>query len=209
MGFIDPQQAIYFVMALLICLTIHECSHALIALFLGDPTARNLGRLSLNPMRHLDPLGTIFLVIMAFSGIGIGWAKPVPVNPHRMRISPKTGMAIVAIAGPVSTMVLAAVLFAATRVFPLAANSSLADFLSVLFTVSIFLAAFNLIPIPPLDGFNVLLGVLPDQPAFSLSKLGQYGPVLLLVLIMFPGVLSSILYPIVGVVQSIVTFGTL
>lgn len=206
--FSNPSQFIYLALALLVSLTIHEASHALLAYSLGDSTAKNVGRLSLNPLRHLDPLGTIFLIVMAFSGVGIGWAKPVSVNPHNLRVGPKTGMALVALAGPISNMVLAAAIFSFAQSAPLAVSSPLAHFLQVAFFVNVSLAAFNLIPIPPLDGFSVLLGLLPSASAYSLSRLGQYGPALLLVLIMFPGVLRSVLTPLAAMVSTIVTFGT-
>ena len=204
----DPQQFIYLALALLASLTIHEASHALVAHSLGDSTAKNLGRLSLNPLRHLDPLGTIFLVVMAFSGVGIGWAKPVPVNPHNLHPSPKTGMAIVALAGPMSNMVLAAATFAFLQGMPLAPGSIVLNLLRAGFLVNVSLAAFNLIPIPPLDGFSVLLGILPNAPAYSLARLAPYGPAMLLLLLVFPGLLHVILNPLFAFVATLVTFGS-
>ena len=206
--FSNPGQFIYLALALLASLTIHEASHALVAYSLGDLTAKNLGRLSLNPLRHLDPLGTIFLVVMAFSGVGIGWAKPVPVNPHNLRTSPKTGMAIVALAGPMSNMALAAALFVVARGMPLSPSSPVAHLVEAGFLVNVSLAAFNLIPIPPLDGFSVLLGILPNAPAYSLARLAPYGPAMLLLLIVFPGLLRVILNPLFAFVATLVTFGT-
>jgi Zn-dependent protease len=205
---LNPELFIYLAIALLASLTIHEASHALVAYSLGDATAKSLGRLTLNPIRHLDPLGTIFLVVMAFSGVGIGWAKPVPVNPYNLRGSPKTGMAIVAFAGPMSNMVMAAVLFLIAQTVPLTAGSLVANLVEMGFFVNVSLAAFNLIPIPPLDGFSVLLGVLPNSPAASLARLAPYGPAMLLLLIVFPGVLRFVLTPLRSIVSTIVTFGT-
>ena len=181
----DPITFAYFAVSLLAGLTIHEAAHAFVADRLGDPTARKLGRVTLNPLAHLDPAGTLMIVFASIFGIGIGWGKPVPVNPNNLRPDAKTGNAIVAAAGPVSNLLLAAVLsLLLARGFE---SEILATVLFYTVIVNVSLAVFNMLPVPPLDGFSVLLGILPNGPAYSLSRLYQYGPGILLLLVFFGG----------------------
>ncbi len=185
--------ALYFIVALLAGLTIHEASHAFVADRLGDPTARRLGRVTLNPIAHLDPAGTLMMAFAAYFHIGIGWGKPCPVNPNNLRPNPKTGYALVAAAGPVSNLLLAT-LGAIVLQLDLGLPGAVLQGIVYVIYVSVSLAVFNLIPIPPLDGFTVLLGLLPNGPAYSLSKLYQWGPGLLLLLVFFgSGLLSRYL----------------
>ena len=156
---------------LLIAITIHECAHAWTADRLGDPTARYLGRISLNPLVHLDPLGTLMMVLTALTGVGVGWGKPVPVSPHRLRYGARLGNGLVALSGPASNLLLALVLGLALRLTvgfapvswfstssaPLIALISILDGVVV---TNIVIAFFNLLPLPPLDGYSVLLGLL-------------------------------------------------
>lgn len=175
-------------LALLAAVTIHEFSHALVANGMGDPTAANLGRLTLNPLKHLDPLGTIMLLV-----VGFGWGKPVPVNPNSLRPGPRQGMALVSLAGPASNFLLAAVLGLLVRGRLLAWHPSpyavltpqslAADLVGMLIVYNVLLGVFNLIPLAPLDGFKVALGVLPRALANSFARLEQYGPMLLLGLV--------------------------
>ncbi len=187
---INPTSFVYFLVAILAGLTIHEAAHAFVADRLGDPTAKRLGRVTLNPLAHLDPAGTMMMVFAAIFGIGIGWGKPCPVNPSNLRPDPKTGYALVAAAGPVSNLLLAAVGAAILQADLGLPNAVLTGVFYVI-VVSVSLAVFNLIPIPPLDGFTVLLGLLPSRPAYSLSRLYQFGPGLLLLLVFFGGSLLS------------------
>ena len=179
----------YFLVALVMGLTVHEASHALIADRLGDPTARRLGRITLNPIAHLDQMGTLMMIFAAIAGIGIGWGKPVPVNPYNLRIGPKRGMALVGLAGPLANLTLATVVYLAvgSGLIPLKpgepATEVMLDVVNAIVSVNVSLAFFNLIPVPPLDGFSVLLGLLPDPLAYRLVRLEQYGPVLLLLLV--------------------------
>jgi len=163
------------VIALAIAITVHEFSHAFLAYRLGDDTPRRLGRLSLNPIVHLDPIGTILLFL-----VGFGWGKPVPVNPYHLRGGARQGMAKVAFAGPLAGLLTAALFGALIRGLG-------APFLSgVLFLIvfyNIILSLFNLIPLPPLDGFHVLRGLLPRELAYSFSRLEGYGPMLLIFII--------------------------
>jgi len=190
--------------SLLIAITFHEFSHALMASRLGDPTARKLGRLSLNPVRHLDPLGTLMLFL-----VGFGWGKPVPVNPHYFRMESRRGMALVGLAGPLSNFALAAVLGVLVRTevvgwhspwsWPFQPFASweagwvAADIIGYVILLNLILGVFNLIPIPPLDGFNIAVGVLPRRQAEAVARLQQYGPLILL-LIVFLGYFTGFLW---------------
>ena len=190
-------QTIALAITLVIAFTIHEFMHAFVAYRLGDSTAKNQGRLTLDPRRHLDVLGS--LMVLAF---GFGWARPVPVSPNYLRYGPKTGMAIVAAAGPLSNLLLAVVVGLLINVSGIEFSSFMASrFLpspgELLFTfiwLNVVLFFFNLIPIAPLDGFRVLLGFLPHQTAASFRKLEPVGPLILLLVFLFAGrILSSLI----------------
>jgi len=144
--------------ALVLSIDVHEFAHAWMATHLGDTTAQRLGRLSLNPLVHLDPAGTIMMLLSALSGFGIGWGKPVPVNPYNLRTDPRTGMGLVAVSGPVSNLILASLAALPLRLLPL--PGALQFILWLLALINIALAVFNLLPIYPLDGYSVLLGIL-------------------------------------------------
>ena len=185
----DPIQIVFFLLALVISISIHEFSHAWSAYELGDPTARNLGRLTLNPIKHFDPLGGLMIVFMAMSGWGIGWGKPVPVNPYNLRTDPRVGMGLTSAAGPFSNLVLATL-----SAIPLRLGWSLPGLLDAFLWTMVFtnvgLAIFNLIPLPPLDGFNVVQGLIATfrtrwayEWGDKLDRLAPFGPVLLLALL--------------------------
>lgn len=170
--------------AVLMCLTVHETCHGLAAYALGDPTARRAHRLSLNPLRHIDWFG----LLMMFAA-GFGWAKPVPVNPNYFK-KPKQGMALTALAGPVSNFLLALLTLLAARILcDVAAysetNQRILDFLLMVAVLSIGLGLFNLVPIPPLDGSKVLFAVLPDRAYDWLMRNERYGMLLLFALVFF------------------------
>ncbi len=200
--------------AILIVITIHEFSHALMAFRLGDPTAKALGRLSLNPIRHLDPVGTLLIVMTMLSGFGIGWGKPVPVDPRYLKPNPKSGMALVSAAGPLSNVLTAFVLYLPERLQPgFYANDQVWLLVQFVILWSVGLGTFNLLPLPPLDGFSVLLGLLPNRAAYSFSRLAQYGLGPLFVLIMADsflhlGILAAILGPVQNVIFTFVTGGS-
>jgi Zn-dependent protease len=188
---ISPLYMFCVLVALVISIDIHEFFHAWMANYLGDSTAKRMGRLSLNPLVHLDPVGTIMMVIAAFSGIGIGWGKPVPVNPYGGRRDARTLMGITGVAGPFSNLLLAVVVAIPLRTGQLPPGL-VRDLMAVLASVNISLAAFNLLPIPPLDGYSVLMAILNAirRPwAYSwfqaLARLEPQGPMLLMLLIMF------------------------
>jgi len=155
----DPLEIVAFLISLLIAIDVHEFAHAWMANELGDPTARYYGRLSLNPLVHLDPMGTVMMLFSVFYGFGIGWGKPVPVNPVYLRKGPRVGMGIVAAAGPLSNLVLAAMAAVPIRLgLPL--PWLLVRLLLVVISVNIGIALFNLLPIPPLDGASIVRGIL-------------------------------------------------
>ena len=172
------------VVASLLCIMVHEICHGLAALALGDDTAKKQGRLSLNPYRHIDPIGLIMMAIARF-----GWAKPVAVNPLRFR-NPKIGMAITAVAGPASNVILAllalivrAVLYGVFLTSTVPAIEYLIMFFEYVAVLSAGLAVFNLFPIPPLDGSKILFAVLPDRAYAALMRYERFGMILLAVLL--------------------------
>ena len=171
--------AVLRVAAVFLCLTVHETCHGLAALALGDPTAKSMHRLSLNPLHHIDWLGLALMFT-----VGFGWAKPVPVNPNYFR-KPKQGMAVTALAGPVSNLLLAVLFLGIGKVIYLYAPYSAGMnvfFEWCLFTVapmSVGMGLFNLIPIPPLDGSKVLFSLLPDRAYNTMLRYERYGMLLL------------------------------
>ncbi len=180
----------------LLCITLHELSHGLVACWLGDTTAKDTGRLSLNPLKHLDPMG--LLMILVFH---MGWAKPVPVNMYRFR-DPKKGMALTALAGPASNLLIAAlflVLYGALFL-PLrggAVGRYLLQMLELTARISLGLCIFNLLPVPPLDGSKVLFSLLPDRAYRTVLRYERYGSLLLFALVAL-GVLGRPLSTLIG-----------
>ena len=183
---------IFLILILILSVVIHEVSHGAMANHLGDPTAKYAGRLTLNPIRHLDPIGSvilpIFLVIMARltgGGIIFGWAKPVPINPYNFR-DQKYGSAKVALAGPASNFAIALVFGTALRFLPhLSLISGISLIFSYIVYINILLAVFNLLPIPPLDGSHILFTFLPVGAENLKIFLQQYGLFILLFIIFF------------------------
>lgn len=200
MADIDITQLLIAFAVLIASLTVHEAAHAWTANRLGDPTARLLGRLSLNPAVHVDVIGTlVFPLIAMVTGFPlIGWAKPVPVDMRNLR-HPRRDFAIVAIAGPISNLILAAggavvfTMWGANAASP--TNEVIANGLLLFVLLNVLLAVFNMLPIPPLDGGNVLMGILPESMAEVVDKLRPWGFILLYVL-MLSGILSAIIFPV-------------
>ena len=180
----DIERLLIAIPPILFALTFHEFAHAWSAKKLGDPTAENMGRLSLNPLVHLDPTGTIMIFITVMSGFGIGWAKPVPVDPQNLR-NPRRDMLWIALAGPVSNLILAFVFTAIfTSLTPAEGLTNLfRQMLLIGISINLILAIFNMIPIPPLDGSKILMGLLPEEQARQYSQVEMYGPMLLIGLI--------------------------
>lgn len=164
LGLSDPLQLLYFIIGLLSAITVHETAHAFVAFKLGDDTAKEAGRISLNPFVHLDLYGTIFLFLAGF-----GWGKPVPINPRNLN-NPKIDELKIALAGPFSNFLLMSIILICVRFID--PSSSLFTALIIIAQINIILMVFNLIPIPPLDGGNILKIILPDESFESIQRLG-------------------------------------
>lgn len=216
----DVKQIIISVLPILIAITFHEVSHGFIANRLGDPTARFMGRLTLNPIAHIDPVGTILMPVVLFYLSGgqfvFGYAKPVPINPHNFK-DPRRDMAISAVAGPVTNILLAALsqiilahlIIPMSSFMPAGVNESILTPVALMFNysigINIFLAVINLIPIPPLDGGRVLIGFLPHRQAASYSRIEPYGFIIVIILFITK-IAHIIIYPVVAVLYLLIQF---
>ena len=197
--------AIFFVAILIMSIVIHEVSHGYAADMLGDPTAKLAGRLTLNPIPHLDPMGSVLLpiiLVVSQAGFLFGWAKPVPYNPYNLKYG-RFGPAIVAIAGPLSNIFIA-IFFGLLIRFgaPLDLSIAFYDIFSMIVFVNVLLAVFNMLPIPPLDGSKVLLSVLPYKYHYIEETLERYGFIILLFFIFFAWGLIS---PIISLLFKLIT----
>jgi Zn-dependent protease len=188
-------QLLGIAVALVVGITFHEFSHAFLADQLGDRRPRALGRVSLNPMRHLDLVGSLVFVLAGF-----GWGKPVPVNVYALRPG-RIGMAAVAAGGPIANVVVAVVAAVVVRLLDMANASGFAVELALAIVLyNLLLAFFNLLPIPPLDGYNALLAFLPPKYAFTVQRYAPYGVIILLLLVFIPGSPLGILFDAVQAV---------
>ena len=180
-------------LVVLVSLTVHEAAHAWTADRLGDSTARVLGRVSLNPLVHIDPIGTIaFPLIALVTGLPVlGWAKPVPVSPPNLRPHWRQKFMVIAAAGPASNLTMA------VAASPLLAAGLWPEVLRPFVVINVFLAVFNMVPVPPLDGGNVLSGMIGGQAADALDRLRPYG-FLVLYALMFSGLLFTLIEPPAG-----------
>jgi Zn-dependent protease len=195
---------ILFIIILIFSVIVHEISHGYMADYLGDPTARLQGRLTLNPLKHIDPVGSIIVpIITSLSGFTFGWAKPVIYNPYNLK-NRRQGEFLIAIAGPLSNLMLAIIFGILIRVL---ISGSLVvtpfiEFVSYIVIINIVLTVFNLVPIPPLDGSKLLLAFLPNQYGRARFVLERYGPVFALIFIIF---VWQFLSPIVPYIFSLIT----
>lgn len=204
----DPKFIIIKVVTFLLAITLHELGHAWTADKLGDPTARMAGRLTLNPIKHLDFLGTlVFFSSMLFTGFAIGWAKPVLVNPFNLK-RPRQDMAVVALAGPAANILIAIIcsfiyrymrglVFTPDQTFLLAILTPLFYLVEYSIMINIMLAVFNLVPVPPLDGSKILAGILSREQANLYSRIEPYGFIILIVLL-GTGIINRVVYPVIS-----------
>jgi Zn-dependent protease len=225
----DILSTVVSLFVLLFAITIHEASHGWSALKMGDPTAYAAGRVTLNPLAHIDPLGTVILpiILVVLGAPAFGWAKPVPVNPYNLR-HPRRDNLWISLAGPAANMIAAAAALVAIRVlrvlkpgvteflqsfillkqpfprgvFPI---EGLALILFYAVLVNTYLAVFNLIPIPPLDGSGILSGLLSDSAAVRYDRIRPYGFILVMLLV-YAGLLSVIIRPILNVLGRVIFF---
>ncbi|MDP2690859.1 MAG: site-2 protease family protein [bacterium] len=208
---------IYFIFALVVAVTVHEFSHAWMASYLGDPTPRYMGRLTLNPLAHLDPIGTIMLFLAGF-----GWGKPVPFSMNYLR-NPRVGSALIALAGPLSNLVMALIfgVFYRYLFFNAGDLSQSSDFTLFLFRLmktmidlNLVLMIFNLLPIPPLDGSKVFALLIPGDYIEKLYRFRNYGYVILILIVFSPTLFNVnilgqyIIYPVVKFFSDVILFSS-
>ncbi len=194
------QTAILLLVPVLFSITFHEVCHGYAAYMLGDPTAKNAGRLTMNPIKHIDWVGLLVLFITRM----IGWAKPVPVDPRYFK-NPRKDMMWVSLAGPAANFLLAVIFAVIFRLTPAIHPGSflypLGLMLEFMITINVGLAVFNLLPIPPLDGSHIMEGLLPYDLAREYTKITPYGFIIILVLI-FTGIVNIVIFPIInGIVR--------
>ena len=195
-------EILQIVFILFSAIILHEIAHGWVALKLGDPTAKDLGRLTLNPIKHMDPVGSVilpgFLILLRLMGHPVfifGWAKPVPVNFARLK-NPKRGMMFVALAGPLVNIAIAVVCAGLLR-----SNLSYPDryFFELAITINVFLALFNMVPVPPLDGSRVVMSLLPNRMAAVYARLEPYG-ILIVIALLWLGALDQLVLPAVEII---------
>jgi len=198
----DPIKTLGFILGLIIAITVHEFMHAYSAYRLGDPTAKAYGRLSLNPMVHLDPFGTLFLLI-----VGFGWGKPVPVNPDYFQ-NPRTGELITSLAGPGINLVVAAIFALIYRFLPVSPAS---EVINIIIYINLVLCVFNLIPIPPLDGSKIVWAIYPkiNLVAFEQAGLPILFGIIFISYLTGYSILGSIILPIINFLAHILGAGTI
>ena len=193
---------------IIFAITVHEAAHGYVARYFGDMTAQEQGRITLNPLRHIDPVGTILVpaVTLVLGGILFGWAKPVPVNFSRLR-SPKKDMLWVAAAGPASNLVMA-IFWVLVIKFSMVVQSGFSEALAYMGAVGIMinlvLMVLNLIPLPPLDGGRIAVSLLPNRLALQYAKVERYG-FFILIALLFTGILSKIMNPFIVILLAIIS----
>lgn len=197
------QKIILWVIPLLFAITIHETAHGWVASKFGDPTAKLLGRLTLNPLKHIDPIGTIIVPAILFSlgGFVFGWAKPVPVTWQNLK-NPRRDMALVAVAGPLANLVMALLWVGIAKIAILVNNAPFIYMAQIGISINLVLMLLNLIPIPPLDGSRVVASFLSPSMAYQFNKLEVYG-FLILVILLASGILARVLGPLLQALLSV------
>ncbi len=210
----DPTYFVGFMLGFVIGTTFHEFMHAYSALLLGDTTAQRQGRVTLNPVAHFDPFGFFMGVLLALRIGFLAWGRPVQVNPYALRFG-RRGMSIVAVAGPLSNLVFAAALSPLYRFSEGVLPTDVRQILGYMILINIYLFAFNLIPIPPLDGFNMLTGILPNYWNIVLEPLYRYSLPILLALVFFVpylgsrilgidlNIIGNVLFPIISLLRDL------
>ena len=203
------QQIAVYALPVLFAITLHEAAHGYVAKHFGDTTAYMLGRVSLNPMRHIDPVGTILvpLLTMFFGGILFGWAKPVPVNFNQLR-NPKKDMLWVALAGPASNLAMALGWALVMKIAGMMPDSALSLPMALMgragITINTVLMVLNLLPLPPLDGGRIAVSLLPSRLAYRYAMLEPYG-MIVLVILLFSGVLGAIMWPLINATMILIS----
>jgi Zn-dependent protease len=202
------QKITAYALPILFAITVHEAAHGYVAKYFGDLTAERMGRITLNPFKHIDPVGTILLPALSvlLGGVLFGWAKPVPVNFANLR-RPKKDMLWVALAGPASNFVMAigwGLILARIALFPTAAQEFLAQMSLAGIQINLVLMVLNLLPLPPLDGGRIAVSLLPMKAAIAFSRVERYG-MLILIALLFTGILSMILSPALRFFQQLLT----
>ncbi len=206
----EPVETAMKIGVLVFAVVIHEVAHGWVAYKLGDPTAKDMGRLTLNPLPHIDPFMSVLLpAFLIFSGspFVIGGAKPVPINPAYFRNNKKDVM-LVSLAGPASNLIMAFIgigLFIAAAKIEFLRTPGTFMLLQYLILINIVLAVFNLIPIPPLDGSKIVMGLLPDEAAYNYARIEPFGMMIIIVLLMM-GFFRAVLIPVLIGVQKILNF---
>ena len=194
----DPLTFFLLVIPLLYSIILHEIAHGLVALWFGDKTAKNAGRLTFNPMAHLEPMGMLMLFF-----VGFGWAKPVPVNYARFKNS-RAGLIAVSLAGCFTNIVIATLAIFLLQFQAVQANATLSTIFAITAKINVVLGAFNLIPIPPLDGSKVLMGFFPRNIQMNFAKLEPYG-FFIIIALLFTGFLSPVIHLLEGIITGFIS----
>lgn len=205
------QQVIVYALPILFAITAHEVAHGFVASKLGDKTALMLGRLTLNPLKHIDIIGTVILplILLYFGGFIFGWAKPVPVNPNNLK-KPRRDMALVAVAGPATNLIMAIIWAIIMKLGTILMNHGLNFALPIVLMgqagimINLIFMVLNLIPIPPLDGSRIIIAMLPPKIAYKYSRIEPYG-IFILLLLLATGILHIFLWPPIILLKNLIT----